>query len=264
MAANDVLGVFDSGVGGISVLREIRRLLPYEDLLYVADSGNVPYGSKSEEWIRDRSLTIGAWLIKQGAKAIVIACNTATAAAAHTVRAAFDLPIVAMEPAIKPAVAATRSGIVGVLSTVGTARSERLTSLIERFGRGVQILTQPCPGLVECVEAGDLVGPSTRALLEGYTMPLLERGADTLVLGCTHYPFLRPLLRDIVGNDIVVIDTGAAVARRTRDVLGRHALLSPAGIGTEYFRTSGGVETARHVIGEYLWGAPVAVEALPI
>lgn len=264
MAANDVLGVFDSGVGGISVLREIRMLLPRENLLYVADSGNVPYGNKHEEWIRARSLRIGAWLIEQGAKTIVIACNTATAAAAHTVRSAFDLPIVAMEPAIKPAVAATRSGIVGVLSTVGTARSERLTSLIERFGRGVQILTQPCPGLVECVEAGHLDTPSTRELLKGYAMPLVERGADTLVLGCTHYPFLRPLLHDIVGNDIAVIDTGSAVARRTHDILCRNKLLSSGESGAEQFYTSGNVDMAQHVIGDYLWERPVVVKALPI
>ncbi len=149
MPVDSAIGVFDSGVGGISVLREIRALLPHEDLLYVADSGHCPYGSKSESYIHERSLGISRWLLEQGSKCIVVACNTATAAAATTLRATFDAPIVAMEPAIKPAVAATRSGVVGVLATVGTARSERLTALIERFGRGVQILTQPCPGLVE-------------------------------------------------------------------------------------------------------------------
>lgn len=264
MAADSAIGVFDSGVGGISVLRAIRALLPCEDTLYAADSGHVPYGNKTEAYIRERSLRISRWLLEQGAKCIVVACNTATAAAASTLREAFDAPIIAMEPAIKPAVAATRSGIVGVLATVGTARSERLTSLIERFGRGVQVLTQPCPGLVEQVEAGDLDGLATRALLQNFVDPLLRRGADTLVLGCTHYPFLRPLLADIVGPDVALIDTGAAVARRTAQVLGERGLLHDAGIGHEHYWTSGDVTLAERVIGDYLLGHPISVDPLPV
>ena len=264
MRPHGPIGVFDSGVGGISVLRDIRGLMPREDLLYVADSGNVPYGSKPDSFIRERSERITRWLLAEGAKAIVVACNTATAAAATYLRERFEVPIVAMEPAIKPAVAATRSGVVGVLSTVGTARSERLTALIERFGRGVQVLTQPCPGLVEQVEAGDLDGPVTRGLLEGYVRPLLERGADTLVLGCTHYPFLRPLLADIAGPEVALVDTGAAVARRTEQVLRERELVVAAGAGGERFATSGDVALARRVIGSFLWPRPVAVESLPV
>ena len=262
--AEAAIGVFDSGVGGVSVLRELRACMPGEHLLYAADSGHVPYGSKSESYIQDRSLRISRWLLDQGAKAVVVACNTATAAAATTLRAVFDVPVIAMEPAVKPAVAATRSGVVGVLATVGTARSERLTTLIQRFGRGVQILTQPCPGLVERVEAGDVAGPVTRALLECYVHPLLERGADTLVLGCTHYPFLRPLLADIAGTDVALIDTGAAVARRTHDLLAERELLREAHRGSEQFWTSGDVVLAERVIGDYLWGRPVVVEPLPV
>jgi glutamate racemase len=264
MRGDGAIGVFDSGVGGISVLREIRTLLPREDLLYVADSGHCPYGSKSESYIRERSLRVSRWLLEQGSKCIVVACNTATAAAATTLRTTFDAPIVAMEPAIKPAVAATRSGVVGVLATVGTARSERLTALIERFGRGVQILTQPCPGLVEQIEAGNLDGPVTRSLLQRYVEPLLQRGADTLVLGCTHYPFLRPLLADIAGPDVALIDTGAAVARRADQVLGEHDLLRAVGTGVEHFWSSGDVALAEQVIGVYLLGHPVVVEPLPV
>jgi glutamate racemase len=264
MPDDSAIGVFDSGVGGISVLREIRALAPHEDLLYVADSGHVPYGSKTDSYIQERSLRISRWLLDHGAKGIVVACNTATAAAVPLLRATFDVPIVAMEPAIKPAVAATRSGVVGVLATVGTARSERLTALIERFGRGVQILTQPCPRLVEQVEAGDLEGPATRALLERYVQPLLRRGVDTLVLGCTHYPFLRPLLHDIVGPNVALIDTGAAVARRTVQVLGERGLLRVVEIGRERFWSSGDTGLAERVIGEYLWGRPVDVERLPV
>ena len=263
MGADGAIGVFDSGVGGISVLREIRALMPPEDLCYVADSGNCPYGSKPDDYIRARSLEIAGWLVAQGAKCIVVACNTVTAAAAAHLRAALDVPVVAMEPAIKPAVAATRSGVVGVLATVGTTRSERLTALIERFGRGVQILTQPCPGLVEQVEVGDLDGVVTRVLLGAYVEPLLERGADTLVLGCTHYPFLRPVLADIAGADVALIDTGAAVARRTRQVLGERNLLRAASTGGERFWSSGNVALATRVIGS-LWGRPVAVQPLPV
>lgn len=238
--------------------------MPHEDLLYVADSGHIPYGSKTEEYIRTRSLRIAAWLLEHGAKGIVVACNTATAAAAPLLRSRLDVPVVAMEPAIKPAVAATHSGVIGVLATVGTARSERLTALIERFGRGVQILTQPCPGLVEQIEAGDLHGPTTRALLERYVRPLLQRGADTLVLGCTHYPFLRPLLAEIAGAEVAVIDTGAAVARRTRQVLGDQDLLLDSGTGREHFWSSGDTDLAERVIGDYLWGWPVVVGPLPV
>jgi glutamate racemase len=264
MAVGSTIGVFDSGVGGISVLREMRAIMPQADLLYVADSGHCPYGSKTDDYIRDRSLRIANWLVEQGASMLVIACNTATAAAATTLRETLTVPVVAMEPAIKPAVAATRSGIVGVLATVGTAHSNRLTTLIERFGRGVQILTQPCPGLVERVEAGDLDGPVTRELLEYYVMPLLRSGADTLVLGCTHYPFLRPLLHDIAGDQVALIDTGAAVARRARDVLTEHGLQPACGDGTEHFWSSGNVGLAEHVIGAYLWGKTVPVNALPV
>lgn len=264
MSREQAIGIFDSGVGGISVFREIRALLPCEQLFYAADSGHCPYGSKTDDYIRERSLRISAWLIEQGAKAIVVACNTATAAAATTLRETFDVPIVAMEPAIKPAVAATRSGVVGVLATVGTVRSERLTSLIHRFGRGVTFLTQPCPGLVEQIEAGQLDAPATRELLQHYVEPLLRRGADTLVLGCTHYPFLRPLLADIAGADVALIDTGAAVARRTAQVLGERGLLSADGTGEECFWTSGDVKLAERVIGDYLLGRTVAVAALPV
>lgn len=258
-----MIGVFDSGVGGISVLHEVRALLPYEDLCYVADSGHCPYGGQTEDYIRERSLRITEWLIARGAKCIVVACNTATAAAAGLLRTTFSVPIIAMEPAIKPAVVATHTGVVGVLATVGTSHSERLTSLIERFGRGVQVLTQPCPGLVEYIEAGDLSGAQVRTLLQDYVTPLIERGADTLVLGCTHYPFLRPLLAEIVGPEVALIDTGAAVARRTQELLAADGLLRMAGAGREQFWSSGGLPTAERVIS-YLWGQPVAVQALPV
>ena len=219
------IGVFDSGVGGLSVLREIRARLPDESLLYVADSGHVPYGEKSPEFIRERSQKIAAFLLEQGAKALVLACNTATAAAVADLRERYPaLPIVGMEPAVKPAAAATRSGVVGVLATTGTLKSARFAALLDRFAHDVRVITQPCPGLVEQIEAGELDTPRTRQLLQGWVAPLLDQGCDTLILGCTHYPFIRPLLGELLPESVRLVDTGAAVARQLQSLLDRHDL----------------------------------------
>ncbi|MFI8979208.1 glutamate racemase [Ectopseudomonas khazarica] len=225
MPSNAPIGVFDSGVGGLSVLREIRQLLPNESLLYVADSGHVPYGEKSPEYIRERCVRITEHLLGQGAKALVLACNTATAAAAADLRERYpQLPIVGMEPAVKPAAAATRSGVVGVLATTGTLKSARFAALLDRFAGDVRVVTQPCPGLVECIEAGELQAAATRELLQRYVAPLLDEGCDTLILGCTHYPFLRPLLTTLLPPAVTLIDTGAAVARQLQRLLLQHDL----------------------------------------
>jgi glutamate racemase len=252
------IGVFDSGVGGLSVLRDIRAALPRERLIYIADSGHVPYGSKTPEYIRDRSARLTRFLLAHGAKAIVIACNTATAAAAASLRAAFAVPIVGMEPAVKPAAAATKNGVIGVLATVGTLRSARYAALLDRFGDGIEVVTQPCPGLADQIEAGDLDGPATRAMIELYTAPLVARRADAIVLGCTHYPFVRPLIADVA-----LIDTGAAVARRLSHMLAERSLLnSAAAPGTAAFWTSGDVDVATRVMS-VLWHNAVAVQLLP-
>ncbi|MBI3897777.1 MAG: glutamate racemase [Gammaproteobacteria bacterium] len=256
------IGVFDSGVGGLSVLREIRRELPQEDVLYVADSAHAPYGDKSNAFIEQRSIAISEFLLAHNAKAIVVACNTATSAAIAALRARFTVPIVGMEPAIKPAVAKTSSGIVGVLATVGTASSEKFSGLLARFNQHAQILVQPCSGLVEQVEIGELATAKTRALLQRYVAPLLARGADTMVLGCTHYPFLAPLLREIVGADIAILDPSSAVAREVRRRLQLSDLLSAdVANGGERFWTSGSVATANRVIAQ-LWGSSVDVSPL--
>ncbi|MGC3964818.1 MAG: glutamate racemase [Rhodocyclaceae bacterium] len=234
------VGVFDSGVGGVSVLREIRSLLPGEDLLYVADSGNAPYGEKSADFIIARSRAIAGHLLEQGAKALVIACNTATAAAATELRTEWpDLPIIGMEPAVKPAAAATRSGVVGVLATVGTLHSAQFAALLDHFGRGVKVVTRPGVGLVECVERGELASPATRDLLVHHLEPLLSAGADVVVLGCTHYVFLRGLVEEIVGPGVRVIDTGAAVAQQLRRRLQDARLLTDAASGGARFWASG-------------------------
>jgi glutamate racemase len=255
------IGVFDSGVGGLSVLKHIRALLPRHRLLYVADSGHVPYGDKTADYIRERSLSLTRFLLHQGAAAIVIACNTATAAAAAPLRARFTIPIIGMEPAVKPAVAATRSGVVGVLATVGTLESAKFAALLDQYAGDVEIVTQACPGLVEQVEAGELDTPATRALIARYTQPLLERGADTFVLGCTHYPFLKPAIAAAVGPDVALIDTGEAVARQVvRRLPGELNATEQAG-PDERFWTSGEIRAARRSVA-LLWGSRAAVEPL--
>lgn len=228
------VGVFDSGMGGLSVLREIRDLLPAESLCYVADAGYVPYGNRSQEDILERSRYLLGFLIEQGVKAVVVACNTATAAAVPALRAQWPgLPIVAMEPAVKPAVAATRCGVIGVLATEGTLASARFNALLSRHGNGVDVVTQPCPGLVEAVERCELDGREVGELLARYLSPLMDAGVDTLILGCTHYPFLRDRIAAVVGPDIRLIDTGAAVARELRRRLTGAALLAPEGRPSE-------------------------------
>jgi len=220
------VGVFDSGVGGISVLREIRRLLPHENLVYYADSGHCPYGGKTREQIQARAVAITEFLMARGAKLIVVACNTATIAAVEHLRATYPIPFVGMEPAVKPAAAQTRSGVVGVLATGAALAGDKFHKLVAAHAGGVRVITQPCPGLVEQVEAGLLDAPETRALVERYTAPLLEQGTDVMVLGCTHYPFLRPLIQDVVGKGVSLIDTGAAVARQAQRLLEREGLVN--------------------------------------
>jgi glutamate racemase len=222
------IGVFDSGVGGLSLLREIRRELPDEDVIYVADSGHAPYGDKPVDVIRQRSSAIVEFLVNQGAKAVVVACNTATSVAVDGLRRAFAIPIVAIEPAVKPAAATTRSGVVGVLATSQTIASPRFARLTDTFAAGVDVVAQPCPGLVEQIEQGDLSGPATRALVEAYVRPLVERGADTLVLGCTHYPFVSEVIAEIAGADVAIVDPAAAVARELRRRLEEGKLLAGA------------------------------------
>lgn len=243
------------------MLHHLRTWLPREDLLYCADSRYAPYGNKSRALILERSRALAGFLLHQGAKAIVVACNTATAASASVLRKEFNLPIIAMEPAVKPAVAATRSGVIGVLATVGTLQSAQFAALLEQHGQAARVVTQACHGLVECVERGDMDGPATRDLVRAYVEPLLAQGADTLVLGCTHYPFLAPVVQEIAGPEVALIETGAAVARQLQRCLAEQGLLRDSGCGGERFWTSGDPAQARRVMGR-LWGREVAVAAL--
>lgn len=258
------IGVFDSGLGGLSVLRHVRATLPQESLCYVADSAHVPYGSKSPDYIIQRSEHITRFLLAQGCKALVIACNTATAAAAAWLREQHpDVPIVAMEPAVKPAVTQSRNQVIGVLATEGTLKSAQFAALLARFGSGVTVVTQPCHGLVELIEQGALQADDTRALLQHYMEPLLAAGVDTIVLGCTHYPFVAPLIRTLAGPDVALIDTGSAVARQLQRRLTELGLLNTTNTAPQdrFFSSAAGPEAER--ITRLLWGAEVSVQPLP-
>jgi glutamate racemase len=263
MTAEDPIGIFDSGVGGLSVLREIRRELPAEDLLYVADTGYAPYGDQSDEAIKERAITIAQFLVSQSTKAIVVACNTATSIAIETLRAQFSVPVVAIEPAVKLAALNTRSAVVGVLATKQTLSGPRFSRLLAAYGADVQVLLQPCPGLVDQVERGDLYSEATRSLVGQYVLPLLRKGADTLVLGCTHYPFLIPVIQNVAGPSVTIIDPSAAVARELRRRLQISQLLSQGSQpGTERFLTSGSPDKVQSVVAQ-LWTSKVVVQSLP-
>lgn len=254
MAAQDPIGLFDSGVGGLSIMKEVRRLLPQEDLIYVADSKFCPYGEKTPAAIQDRARKITTFLLTQGAKLIVVACNTASVAALNELRAEFAVPFIGVEPAVKQAALFTKNKKIGVLATGLTLSGERFTSLVENYGGGLTVVNQACPGLVEAVEAGEISGPGTERLLQKYLQPLQEKGVDVVVLGCTHYPFLRPLVEQLVKPGIQIIDTGAPVARQTQRVLAQTMLLtSSQQMGREWFYTSGDPSVVGPVI-ERLWG----------
>ena len=224
--SSDPIGVFDSGVGGLSVLREMRRELPHEHIIYFGDQAHVPYGSKSLLEVRQLSENVTRTLLGKGAKLIVVACNTASAAALHYLRETFpDTPFVGMEPAVKPAAEHTHTGKVGVLATPATFQGELYASVVERFAHGVTLYQDTLPGLVAQIEAGHLKDGKTREILENALKPMLAEGIDTVVLGCTHYPFVIPLIQEIVGPGVQVIDPAPAVARQVRRVLEREGLL---------------------------------------
>jgi glutamate racemase len=248
------IGVFDSGVGGLSVWREIARQLPHEDILYLADQAHVPYGSRSLDEVRALSEGVARFLLDQGAKIVVVACNTACAAALYYLRNLFpDTPFVGMEPAVKPAAERTRNGVVGVIATQTTFQGKLFASLMQRYACGVQVLTEVGSGLVEAVEAGALDTPETEALLHKHLTPLLQAGIDQLVLGCTHYSFLRPAIERVVGPDVAVIDPAPAVARQTARVLARRGLEADRDrVGRRVFYTSSDATAFAAMVGRLL------------
>ncbi|NMM28692.1 MAG: glutamate racemase [Glaciimonas sp.] len=232
-AADKPVGVFDSGIGGLSVLRHIQAQLPQENVLYFADSGFAPYGCKTEQFIVNRALAITDFLLQQDAKAIVVACNTATAAAIKALRARYpQLSIIGVEPGLKPAAALTKNNTIGVLATERTLASSKFKHLSEHISAstGVRILTQACTGLADQIEKGELQSAATALLVQRYVAPLIAQGADTLVLGCTHYPFVLPLLQDTARRTafqpVTIIDTGLPIALQLERLLKNHDLLN--------------------------------------
>jgi len=228
VASNAPIGIFDSGIGGLTVTRSIMQALPAERLLYFGDTVHMPYGQRSLEEVRRFSFGITQALLDRGSKLIVIACNTASGAALKQLREHWpQVPFVGMEPAVKPAAEHTRTGVVGVIATTATFQTEVYASVVERFGKDVEVLHQPCPGLVKQIEAGEFDTMRTEAMLRGWLEPMLERNIDALVLGCTHYPLVRPLIERIVGPDVRMIDPAPAVARQVQRLLEQKDLLAP-------------------------------------
>ena len=244
------IGIFDSGVGGLSVLRAIREQMPEESFTYVGDQGHVPYGPRSMEQIQNFSEGITNFLLEQEAKIIVVACNTASAAALKYLREKFPgVQFVGMEPAVKPAAEHTQTGKVGVLATPATFQGALYASVVERFANGVELFQNTCNGLVQQIEQGNLVGQETRKILENALLRMLEKNIDTVVLGCTHYPFVIPLIQQIVGDTVRVIDPAPAIAKQVRRLLEARGMRSTSrSNGDIKFYTSGEPEMFRSVL----------------
>lgn len=262
MGDGGLIGVFDSGVGGLSVWREIVRQLPHERTLYVADQAHVPYGCRSLGEVREFAEEITRFLLCQGAAVIVIASNTTSAAALYHLREVFPhVPFVGMEPALKPAIERTRTGAVGVIATPATFEGELFVNLVKRYTNDVWLLSQACPGLVDAVEAGALDCHETEALLERYLAPMIEAEVDQLVLGCTHYPFLRPVIERLMGPGTAVIDPAPSIARQVAHVLTQQEPTAALLLGSKpkvhhnghhTFYTSGDVAAFTHMIKQLL------------
>ena len=224
-----MIGIFDSGTGGLSVFREVRKLLPEEKYIYYSDNANCPYGEKSKEYITDRAREISSFLISQGADIIVVACKTATAAAIAALRDEFPISFIGMEPAVKPAAQKTRTGVVGVLATAGTLKASKYIDTREKWAQDVKIVEHIGQGFVELVESGTLTGPEAEQVVERSVRPLIEAGADTIVLGCTHYPFLADTIMKVADRPITLIDPAPAVARHLLEVMEQNGLVRKDG-----------------------------------
>ncbi len=256
------IGVFDSGVGGLSVAQKIRELLPHENLLYLADSLHAPYGEKSASFINERARIIVQFLIDKGARLIVVACNTATVSCIKELREQFNIPIVGVEPGVKTAVANSTSKVVGILATTQTLKSPAFTALATQYSKNVKVEVQACPGLVEQVESLLLNDANTQVLVQQYVQPLINKGADKIVLGCTHYVFLAPLIQQVAGPNIEIINTATPVAQEVVRRLSARGLASNnRELGSDAFFSSGELELAMRQI-KILWGENVRVERI--
>jgi glutamate racemase len=259
---SDPIGVFDSGVGGLSILREIRDQLPAETVIYVADQGHVPYGPRSIEQVREFSFGVCRFLMAQGVKLVVIACNTASAAALRSLREAFPaMSFVGMEPAVKPAARDTQTGVIGVIATEATFQGELYASVVGRFAQGVRVETQACPEFVTLIEAGETNSPAAREIVRRRLAPLLAAGIDQLVLGCTHFAFLKETIQSEIGPEVMLVDPSPAVARQAGRVLDTGGLrYYGRAAGQVIYYTSGDGDAFRRTLRALL-GAEIANSA---
>lgn len=250
---NQHIAVFDSGLGGLTVLRALRERLPREDFFYFADTRFLPYGDRPEAFLRERGVLIAEALARRGAKALVVACNTATAAAAEAIRAAVDLPIVALEPGVKPAVTQSRNGVIGVLATTRTLHSERFQRLVGNHAQQHRVVAQACPGLAEAIETEGPDSAAVEGLLDAFVAPVAAAGADVVVLGCTHYPWVAAAIARRLPAGVALLDTGEAVARQLERLLAAGNLLG-GGSGHLRLATSGAPQavgvTVDRLLGE--------------
>lgn len=245
------IGIFDSGVGGTSIWKEIHALLPKENTIYLADSYNAPYGPKGKERITELSVKNVDLLIKKGCKLIVVACNTATTNAIKHLRANYNIPFIGIEPAIKPAALKTQTKAVGILATKGTLASELFHETTDLYSNGIEIIEQEGEGIVQLIESGQLNSDEMKELLNIYLEPMLKANMDYLVLGCTHYTYLMPMLIEMLPNHIKIIDSGEAVARQTKAVLDKHQLLNTHSTKFKHqFFTNGSPEVMQSLLGD--------------
>ena len=244
------IGIFDSGVGGTSIWKEIHRLLPHENTIYLADSLNAPYGPKGKDAIINLSIKNTEFLLRENCKLIVVACNTATTNAIDYLRAHYQVPFIGIEPAIKPAALQTKTGAIGILATKGTLSSALFSRTTRLFASHIEIVEQIGNGIVELIESGKLHSEAMTALLSKYLEPMLKANIDYLVLGCTHYPYLIPILTELLPKHVTIIDSGAAVARQTQAILNAHSLLNTSLIPPKnQFYTNGNPEVMRSLLG---------------
>ncbi|HZO74691.1 MAG TPA: glutamate racemase [Ktedonobacteraceae bacterium] len=264
ISAESPVGVFDSGVGGLTILAEIRKALPLENYVYLGDTAHCPYGMRSEAEIAELSIINCRFLIEQDAKLIIVACNTASQAALNALRATYSIPFIGVVPAVKPAARATKRGRIGVIATNQAAQAAYLHQLIADFANDNEVYTAGCPELVTLAEQGQFDGPAVEATLRHALQPLLQRDIDVLVLGCTHFPALRPAIERVVGPDVQIIDSGSAIARRTRTILESANLLraadtQPGFQGTLQVWSSGNAESFGEIATRLL-GYPVIAQ----
>ncbi len=253
------IGVFDSGIGGLSIMQCIAHQLHNENLIYVADTLHAPYGEKSTQFIQQRVNEIANWFIEKNTKAIVVACNTATVSAIDKLRENISIPVIGVEPAIKPAANLSKNKKVAILVTKATSESQRFLSLVNQYRNNSDVYIQPCPGLVELIEQDQKDSPNCKELLSSYLLPLLNKGVDTIVLGCTHYPLVKPMISDICGQNIMIMETALPVTEQLQRRLNSNQMLNNnKELGTAHFYSSKNC-SAQQQLFSHIWQRPLLV-----